>query len=95
MFGWVKKLWPFGGDAGLAKRVHEVQLLLVKSCTFLPMATSVAAILTGGNPALATVAGAANAICQAAKAAKSVGNIAAGEPLKPMVEGVEVEGSYL
>lgn len=74
--------------------VHKVQLLVVRSCRFLPTVASVAALLA--NPALLGVTAVAGAICAAVSNTKSLNTLmSGGEQLQPEVDGVIVEGEFI
>jgi len=81
--------------------VTKVQATTAQVCGFVPAAASVAAILTGGNPAVATAAGAASAICTAiaakAETAPQSALLGFGETKQEdcvvMVSGVCVQGA--
>lgn len=64
---------PLAGcdDAELNEKIVKVQAVTAAVCKFVPTAAAVAGVLTAGNPAVATVSGAATAICEAISSAPS------------------------
>lgn len=80
-----------GGDsASLADQVAAVQDATKKACSYLPTATSVAAILTADNPTVTGVSAVADAICVAmmSKTESLVG-------VCPQVNKVCIEGEFI
>jgi hypothetical protein len=84
-----------GSNEGPADPVAQVQLLAEKACAFVPTASSVAAMLAAGNPAVQGTVAIAEAICAAVtrkgalKPGENVGACSHGE-----VNGVCVEGEF-
>lgn len=52
-------------DIPLAEKVKAIQGKAVDLCAYLPTATSVAAVISAGNPATVSISAVANAICTA------------------------------
>jgi hypothetical protein len=81
------------GTGSLDSQVKDVQAAAVKACGFLPTASSVAAILSAGNPAVTGVTAVATAICAAVtKVAPQARGL---EQECPRVNGVCVEGEFV
>ena len=88
------------GTGSLDSQVKDVQAAAVKACGFLPTASSVAAILSAGNPAVTGVTAVATAICAAVtKVCAAVTKVAPQarglEQECPRVNGVCVEGEFV
>ena len=92
MWGRLKAWWH---NIDLGKTVQAVQLATLNSCNYLPMATSVAAVILAGNPAVVTAASVSSAICAALKKAKAAGTLLGGAPMPIEVEGVIIEGDFV
>ncbi len=74
--------------------IADAQKIAVQICGFLPTAATVAGILSAGNPAVATAAGIAQAICTALAAVPKVGGKRLGGP-GPSVMGVPIHGKFV
>ena len=72
--------------------VAQVQAIAQAACAFVPTAATIIAIVAKGNPALATAAEMATAIC-AAVAPKPAARLLGA--LAPSVDGVIVEGHFV
>lgn len=77
--------------------VKAVQEAVVNLCGFLPTATSVAAMLSAGNPVVTGVMGIATAICQAVSAAQAQPGLALAsfKVGYGTVNGVPIEGDFI
>lgn len=101
--GWYTRfrLWAKGIDSKkLNNDVAKVQALTTKACSFVPTASSVAAMLTAGNPTVVGVAAIATTICQvlarlpqATLQASLWGDSIGIET--PSVNGITVEGTFV
>lgn len=87
------KFWWAG--VNLDKMVNDVQAMVTTSCNFVPMATSVAAVILAGNPAVVSAAATAAAICAAIKRARSTGSLLGDNPIEIVVDGVVIEGVFI
>lgn len=87
------KLWWAGVD--LNRLVASIQAMTVSSCNFLPMATSVAAVVLAGNPAVVTAASVSSAICAAIKRSQSVGGLLGDSPMPIEVDGIVIKGEFV
>lgn len=67
--------------------------ITLASCHYVPTLTTLASILAAGNPALATAAEVAKAICDAVAPPASIRH--AGALLAPEVAGVVIEGHFV
>jgi hypothetical protein len=94
MFGWVKRWWTWLMTEG-DEAVEEVRQTTVTVCGFLPTVQTVVNILALGNPALTAPLAIAQAICMALKAHNSVVKLFKDDTVKPVVQGVEIEGEYV
>src|SRR5665213_1697799 len=73
--------------------VTQVQTIAQAACAFVPTAATIIAIIAKGNPALATAAEMATAICAAVVpkfAARRATSL-----VSPMVDGVIIEGHFV
>lgn len=96
MSWWTRfKNWLHGVD--ISDDVQLIQAMVVKSCGFLPTASTVAAILTAGNPTVLTASAIAGSICAAVKASSlvSVYGLLGGDAEVPTVNGVKIEGEFV
>ena len=101
-FNWIFQL--FGGPkAPTPDFITKVQAQTVKTCSYLPQATSVASVvaaLTGQVGIVATVVAVATTICKAATLAKGTatayGNTVVGKPVV-VIDGKEIviEGEWV
>jgi|SRR5665213_1112865 len=73
--------------------IAQIQALTQAACLFVPTAVTISNILSTGNPALATAAEVATAIC-AAVAPKAAAR-RFGAPLAPEVAGVIIDGHFV
>lgn len=99
---WIGSL--FGGStAADSTKVTQIQAAAVKACGFLPMAESVAAMISAGNPAVISVAAIAGQICTVVKA-KPVpvsvmglmeGDVPPPPPTWGTVNGVPIQGVFI
>jgi hypothetical protein len=77
-------------------RVAAVQKATSALCKFVPTAATIGTILAGGNPVVATAAGAAGAICAAVASAPTKQNFMGfGKDCKGFVGDVCVEGEFV
>lgn len=93
------------GTSGFPFSVAGIQAAAVAACKFLPTAATVANVLAGANPAVATAESIASAICAAVVTTTSVTATPAGAqglfaapatPARvPMVNGVVIKGKFV
>jgi hypothetical protein len=100
-FNWLGSFVKSGPDPA---KITAIQAAVVKACGFLPMAESVAAMLSAGNPAVVTVSAIANQICVIVKNAPTpvapltlagVSGQAATMTQWGTVNGVPVQGVFV
>jgi hypothetical protein len=95
---WLTSLfnWFFSSGAVDPSVITKVQAATVKLCGFLPAATTVAQLVAPGNPGVAAASVIAQKICGAVNAPTKMWLGAMnGEPQKPMVDGVVIEGEFI
>ena len=84
-----------GTTGGLsAPTIAQVQAAAVAACSFLPTATTVAQIISAGNPLVTTAGAIAQAICSAL-ATSSVKSSARLHAVQPMVGNVVIHGRFV
>jgi hypothetical protein len=95
---WLTSLfnWFFSSGAVSPATILKVQAATVRACGFLPAAETIAQLVAPGNPGVAAASIIAQKICGAVNAPNKMWLGAMnGEPQKPMVDGVVIEGEFI
>jgi hypothetical protein len=84
--------WLFGNsDSELIKEIRDEA---VRLCGFLPTIETVAALIAV-NPVVTTGFAIARRICQAVTKTYAASRVMGGDTLKPVVDGVVIEGHFV
>jgi hypothetical protein len=93
--GWVGSL--FGVTSASTDEVVKIQAAAVRLCGFLPTMETVLALMAAVVPVPGMSVGAvvAKKICFAVNNAKKISSLVGDEQLKPMIDGVVIEGEFI
>lgn len=85
----------FGITTTNTEEVVKAQAAAVRLCGFLPTVETVIALMGIVTPGVNMATTIARKICEAVTRSKAAAKVLGSEPLKPMVDGIVIEGEFV